>query len=92
MAFSCKIDPRKTACASFISVTKNAIKKRDVSIFSQKQSDYANNFLFSIQTKIFLRGLETSSVLITLLVTEIKEAQAVFRGSILHENAKFCKS
>ena len=31
-------------------------------------------------------------VLIAFLVTEIKEAQAVFRGSILHENAKFYKS
>ena len=30
--------------------------------------------------------------LLTFLVTEIKEAQAGFWGSILHENAKFDKS
>ena len=38
-------------------VTKNAIKTRDVSIFCQKQSDYANNFHFLIRA-FFLRGHE----------------------------------
>ncbi|MEL7079759.1 MAG: hypothetical protein AAGM46_28460, partial [Cyanobacteria bacterium J06582_2] len=54
-AFLCKIDPQKTACVPLISVTKNAIKTRDVSIFSQKQLDYANNFLFSIWAQYFFK-------------------------------------
>ena len=58
MSFSYKIDPRKTACTFFISVTKNAIKTRDVSIFSQKQSDYANNFHFPIRDNFFFKGTQ----------------------------------